>query len=350
MQIEIDRFDLDFAGFDLGKIEDVIDDVEQRVGGFGREIGVALRASVMSVARSRSIMPTTPLSGVRISWLMRARNSLLAALAASAASLASSTCAACFRCVMSKAIPCKNAGRPSSSRMSGIRPAPRRCVHPAQKPILGPEIGPGGAGAGKFLDPALAVFGMQLVIPQDRIIEPFGLGESEHRFDLRTDVELLPRFIEAGHEGHDRELFHQRPITQVRLPAGGIRDGGGAGAGTPNLAGDRAGKAGEPFEDGLGIAGVDILEKDSALPAALTLFHEPVIPTGVSRPGATRAFSYIGESPILSQRKSRRFTSGPKELRRCLRLGTGNGPCRPITRSQGIAKREIRAAKRADLR
>ena len=31
-------------------------------------------------------MPTTPLSGVRISWLMLARNSLLARLAASAAS------------------------------------------------------------------------------------------------------------------------------------------------------------------------------------------------------------------------------------------------------------------------
>ena len=40
---------------------------------------------------SSSVMPITPLSGVRISWLMLARNSLLARLAASACSLARSS-------------------------------------------------------------------------------------------------------------------------------------------------------------------------------------------------------------------------------------------------------------------
>ena len=43
---------------------------------------------VSSVACSSSDMPMTPFIGVRISWLMRARNSLLALLARSAASLA----------------------------------------------------------------------------------------------------------------------------------------------------------------------------------------------------------------------------------------------------------------------
>ena len=41
-----------------------------------------------SVSSSSSVMPSTPFIGVRISWLMVARNVLLALLAASAASLA----------------------------------------------------------------------------------------------------------------------------------------------------------------------------------------------------------------------------------------------------------------------
>ena len=41
-----------------------------------------------SVSSSSSVMPMTPFIGVRISWLMLARNSLLARFAASAASLA----------------------------------------------------------------------------------------------------------------------------------------------------------------------------------------------------------------------------------------------------------------------
>ena len=49
----------------------------------------ALLARSASVSRTSSVMPMTPFMGVRISWLMLARNSLLARLAASAASLAS---------------------------------------------------------------------------------------------------------------------------------------------------------------------------------------------------------------------------------------------------------------------
>jgi len=41
---------------------------------------------------SSSFMPTMPFMGVRISWLMLARNSLLARLAESAASRASTNC------------------------------------------------------------------------------------------------------------------------------------------------------------------------------------------------------------------------------------------------------------------
>ena len=50
-------------------------------------------AGVSAVWRIRSIDPIRPLSGVRSSWLVLARNSLLARLAASAASLAARVCA-----------------------------------------------------------------------------------------------------------------------------------------------------------------------------------------------------------------------------------------------------------------
>ena len=45
-------------------------------------------SDVSSVSSTRSVMPMTPFIGVRISWLMFARNSLLARLAASATFLA----------------------------------------------------------------------------------------------------------------------------------------------------------------------------------------------------------------------------------------------------------------------
>ena len=54
---------------------------------------VALLAVDSGVSSSRPVMPITPLSGVRISWLMFARNSLLARLPSSARFLAVSSSA-----------------------------------------------------------------------------------------------------------------------------------------------------------------------------------------------------------------------------------------------------------------
>jgi hypothetical protein len=48
-------------------------------------------SAVSVVSSSRPVIPMTPFIGVRISWLMLARNSLLAAFAASAARRASSS-------------------------------------------------------------------------------------------------------------------------------------------------------------------------------------------------------------------------------------------------------------------
>ncbi len=88
-----------------------------------------------SVSSSRPVMPITPFMGVRISWLMLARNSLLAALAASACAareLARAVVAARWRLVsrrvssarlrsvMSSVDPNKANGRPWASHIGTL--------------------------------------------------------------------------------------------------------------------------------------------------------------------------------------------------------------------------------------
>ncbi len=63
-------------------------------------------SSEMGVSISRLVIPITALSGVRISWLMFARNRLFARAADSASCLACSSTAACIlRSVMSVVVP-----------------------------------------------------------------------------------------------------------------------------------------------------------------------------------------------------------------------------------------------------
>ena len=72
------RLELQPPRFDLREVEDVVDDVEQRVGRrlHGRQV-VALLGR-QRVSSASDVMPRMALSGVRISWLMFARNALFA--------------------------------------------------------------------------------------------------------------------------------------------------------------------------------------------------------------------------------------------------------------------------------
>ena len=85
-QVEVDLIQVQLAGLDLGEIEDVVDDRQQRVGRFLTISRYSRCSESACVSRASSVMPMMPFMGVRISWLMLARNSLLARLAASAAS------------------------------------------------------------------------------------------------------------------------------------------------------------------------------------------------------------------------------------------------------------------------
>ena len=68
-----------------------------------------------SVSRSSSAMPMMPFIGVRISWLMLARNWLLAWFDASATRRASRSSSLCLRSVMSRETPTVPANWPLPS-------------------------------------------------------------------------------------------------------------------------------------------------------------------------------------------------------------------------------------------
>jgi hypothetical protein len=84
----VDVLDLELAGLDLREVENVVDDRQQMLAGLIDGVGEARCCALSAVWRSSSVMPRMPFIGVRISWLIVARNSLFARLPASARSLA----------------------------------------------------------------------------------------------------------------------------------------------------------------------------------------------------------------------------------------------------------------------
>ncbi len=86
----LDVLEIELAGLDLREVENVVDDREQRAGAVANRLGVvALGWRRSRVSSNSSVMPITPFIGVRISWLMLARNSPFARFAAAEDSRAS---------------------------------------------------------------------------------------------------------------------------------------------------------------------------------------------------------------------------------------------------------------------
>ena len=82
--LDRDRVDLEHAGLDLGEVQDVFDHAQQRVGAHLDQVEILALLGLECGVVSSSVMPMTPFIGVRISWLMLARNWLFAALLSSA--------------------------------------------------------------------------------------------------------------------------------------------------------------------------------------------------------------------------------------------------------------------------
>ena len=113
----------ELAGLDLGEVEDLVDQQQQRVRGLvdGAEIGLLLGGRAW-VSASRPAMPMMPFIGVRISWLIAARKRDLARSAASAWSRAPASSAwAALASVMSLATIWTSAGSPFIAVVRSVR-------------------------------------------------------------------------------------------------------------------------------------------------------------------------------------------------------------------------------------
>src|SRR6185437_14121089 len=88
VQGERTRVAFHFAGFDLGKVQNVVDDGEQRLRRRLHHAEILLCCWVGPESSTRSVSPMMPFIGVRISWLIVARKMLFDRLAASARSSA----------------------------------------------------------------------------------------------------------------------------------------------------------------------------------------------------------------------------------------------------------------------
>jgi hypothetical protein len=91
--------------------------------------------------------------------------------------------------------------------------------------------------------PALPVIGMDVVIPANRIIEPFFTCESKHLFDLRADVGFAHTTVQKSHENHSGNLLDKDAVSvldagEVLCLIGSRTVGGGNALGKSELAGD----------------------------------------------------------------------------------------------------------------
>src|ERR1700722_19081639 len=66
---------------------------------------------------------------------------------------------------------------------------------------------------GSLHAPALFIVRMDLLVPADRVFQPFITRESQRHFNVRTDVGWADALIEVGDENNRRELLNQRAIT-----------------------------------------------------------------------------------------------------------------------------------------
>ena len=67
VQREPGPFQLELRGFDLGEIEDVVDEIQQVVAGAAKDLHILVLLRERAVFASRSAMPMIAFIGVRIS-------------------------------------------------------------------------------------------------------------------------------------------------------------------------------------------------------------------------------------------------------------------------------------------
>ena len=119
---------------------------------------------------------------------------------------------------MSNPTPWMNQGRPSSRRT--IFTSHWNQTQPAvagEHAVGGPERLAGQEHLRRLDAPAELILGMDVVVPADRILQPFGLGEAHDLLDARAHVGLADAAIEIGHEDDGRHLLHQGPVLGLQV-------------------------------------------------------------------------------------------------------------------------------------
>ena len=64
------------------------------------------------------------------------------------------------------------------------------------------------------------VVGMDLLVPANRVFQPFRLRKSQRLFDLRADVGLANSLVQVGHENNGGNLVEQRPVARLDIGRG----------------------------------------------------------------------------------------------------------------------------------
>jgi hypothetical protein len=116
-QVVVVLFEFDRAFFQLGGVEDLVEQAQQRAAGAADGIQVAALLGFSSPSSSTSVKPRIEFIGVRISWLMLATKLARAAAACSAVSFASRSASSISRrSVMSRMTPSSQCSSPASLR------------------------------------------------------------------------------------------------------------------------------------------------------------------------------------------------------------------------------------------
>ena len=75
----------------------------------------------------------------------------------------------------------------------------------------------------RFHAPSRLVIGMNLLVPAHRVFQPFTLGKTQRRFNLRAHVGFADSLVQVGHEHDGGNLLDQSAIFRFQIYRRGFR-------------------------------------------------------------------------------------------------------------------------------
>ena len=100
---------------------------------------------------------------------------------------------------------------------SGIAVKPDNAAIPRNYSICGSERLAGEEHLGSFQAPAFLVMGVNVLIPANRILQPFFTRISEGRFNLRAHIRFTDAPVEISHENNRRYLLQKGAVFGLKV-------------------------------------------------------------------------------------------------------------------------------------